>query len=176
MAGVEMIFTLDDRELERQIEILIARGSDLSEPLENIGHDMLVITQRAFELSRSPEGVAWLPSAAATREGRQTLIDTGRLGKNQETFSWIVSAFGVVFGTNVVYAAIHQFGGPIFRRSRASGSDAGTGFGQNLAEAIVGHMTARPFVGASETDQQRWADILAEYIAGPSAAGTGAPA
>ncbi len=33
-------------------------------------------------------------------------------------------------------------------------------------------LPSRAFVGASETDQQRWADTIADYLAGPAA---GAP-
>lgn len=171
MAGVEMRFTLDDGELMRQVDLLIARGSDLHEPLDDIGQDMASITTRAFEESRTPGGVAWLPSAAAKREGRRTLIDRGERGGLMGSFSFIVAAFSVVFGTNMLHAAIHQFGGSFAHAARKGSADAGTGFGQALAEAII-TLPARAFIGASETDQQRWADMLAEYLAGPA----GAPA
>lgn len=169
MSGVEMRFTLDDRELVRQIEGLIARGSNLQEPLEDIGQDMVSITTRAFEESRTPEGVAWLPSAAATREGRRTLIERGVRGGLMGSFSYIATALGVTYGTNMVHAAIHQFGGTI-QTSQARGAaeqNAGTGFGQALAESII-VLPARAFVGASDTDQQRWADTIADYLAAPA--------
>lgn len=168
MAGVEMRFTLDDRELVRQAEALIARGSNLHEPLEDIGQDMVSVSLRAFEQSRTPEGEPWLPSAAATREGRKTLIDRGMRGGLMGSLSYIVSAFGVTYGTNMVHAAIHQMGGTIQHAGRKGASDAGTGFGQALAESIIA-LPARAFVGRSEVDQQRWADTIAGYLAGPDA-------
>lgn len=170
MSGVQMRFTLDDRELARQIEALIARGSDLSEPLDDIGQDMVSITTRAFEESRTPEGVAWQPSAAATREGRRTLIDRGVRGGLMGSFGYVAGPGGVVYGTNMVHAAIHQTGGSFTHGGRQGSADAGTGFGQALAESIV-VLPARAFVGASERDQQRWADTIADYLAGPAAGG-----
>lgn len=171
MAGVTMRFTLADAELMAQVDGLIARGGNLREPLDDIGQDMVSVTTRAFEESRSPEGVAWQPSAAAVAEGRKTLIDRGQRGGLMGSQSYIVGANGVTYGTNVVYAAIHQFGGQIMRGDRRGSADAGTGFGQALAEAIVGYMPARPFIGRSEADQARWADTLAEYLAGAPAGG-----
>lgn len=170
MAGVTMRFTLDDAALLAQVDGLIARGGDLSEPLDDIGQDMVSITIRAFEESRSPEGAAWQASAAAVAEGRKTLIDRGQRGGLMGSQSYIVGPRGVTYGTNIVYAAIHQFGGSINHAGRQGTSDAGTGFGQSLAEAII-TFPARPFIGRSDADQARWADTLADYLAGGAAGG-----
>lgn len=170
MAGVDMRFTLDDRELDRQIDGLIARGADLREPLDDIGQDMVTITLRAFEQSRTPEGIPWGPSAAAVREGRRTLIDRGMRGGLQGSFSYVAGAASVVYGTNIFYAAIHQTGGSFQHAGRRGSADAGTGFGQQLADSII-VLPARAFVGASDTDQQRWADTIADYLAAPAAGG-----
>jgi phage gpG-like protein len=170
MAGFTMRFVLDDAELMAQVDGLIARGGDLSEPLDDIGQDMVSITIRAFEDSRSPEGVAWQPSAAAVAEGRKTLIDRGQRGGLMGSQSYVVGPRGVTYGTNIVYAAIHQSGGSISHAGRQGTSDAGTGFGQTLAEAII-TFPARPFIGRSDADQARWADTLAEYLAGSTVGG-----
>lgn len=172
MSAVQMRFTLDDRELAAQVDGLIARGSDLHEPLDDIGQDMVSISFRAFEESRTPQGVAWQPSAAATREGRKTLIERGQRGGLMGSLSYIVGPDGVTYGTNMVHAAIHQFGGTIQtpQARRSADQNAGTGFGQAFAEAVI-VMPSRAFVGASETDEQRWADTIADYVAGPAAGG-----
>lgn len=169
MSGIQMRFTLDDGALARQIDALIARGSDLHEPLDDIGQDMVSISLRAFEESRTPEGVPWEPSAAATREGRKTLIKRGLRGGLMGSFSYIVGSNGVTYGTNMVHAAIHQFGGEIQtpHARREAAQNAGTGFGQALAESII-VLPARAYVGASDTDQQRWADTIADYLAAPA--------
>ncbi len=170
MSGVQMRFTLDDRELAAQVDGMIARGSDLGEPLDDIGQDMVSISLRAFEESRTPEGVPWQPSAAATREGRKTLIDRGQRGGLMGSLSYIVGPDGVTYGTNMVYAAIHQTGGTIQtpHARRAAEQNAGTGFGQAFAEQVI-VLPSRAFVGASDTDQQRWADTIGDYVGGGAA-------
>lgn len=170
MAGATLRFTLDDAELLAQIDGLIARGGNLQEPLDDIGQDMVTITTRAFEQSRTPEGEPWLPSAAATREGRRTLIERGQRGGLMGSQSYVVGPMGVTYGTNMVHAAIHQFGGTIRtpQAHRSAAQDAGTGFGQSFAEAVI-VLPARAFIGRSETDEQRWADTLADYLSGAPA-------
>lgn len=170
MDGVSMRFTLDDAELLAQVDGLIARGGNLEEPLRDIGQDMVTITTRAFEESRTPEGVAWQPSAAALAEGRRTLIDRGLRGGLMGSQSYVVGPLSVVYGTNMVHAAIHQLGGSFTHAGRRGSADAGTGFGQALAEAII-TLPARAFIGRSEADEQRWADTLADYLAGAPAGG-----
>ncbi len=170
MAGASMRYTLDDAELLAQVDGLIARGGNLQEPLDDIGQDMVTITTRAFEESRTPEGGPWLPSAAAKREGRRTLIDRGQRGGLMGSQSYVVGPMGVTYGTNMLHAAIHQFGGSFAHAGRRGSADAGTGFGQGLAEAIV-TLPARAFIGRSETDEQRWAETLADYLAGAPAGG-----
>lgn len=173
MAGAAMRYTLDDAELLAQVDGLIARGGNLQEPLADIGQDMVSVTTRAFEESRTPEGQAWLPSAAALAEGRRTLIDRGQRGGLMGSQTYVVGPLGVTYGTNMMHAAIHQFGGTIRtpQSHRSAQQDADTGFGQAFAEAVI-VLPARAFIGRSETDQDRWAGILADYLAGAPAGGT----
>lgn len=168
MAGLEFRFTLDDRELMAQVDALVERGDDLSEAWEDIGQDMVTVTTRAFERSQSPEGIAWLPSAAALEDGRKTLIERGTRGGLMNSFSYAVLPMGVVYGTNMVHAAIHQFGGSFEHAAKRGSADAGTGFGAALAAAIV-TLPARPFVGYSAADLQRWERTLADQLAGGAA-------
>lgn len=49
----------------------------------------------------------WIPSKRALEEGGQTLLDKGFLSKLNKD----VSREGVTIGSNLVYAAIHQYGG-----------------------------------------------------------------
>lgn len=163
MAGVEMRFVLDDDAIERQLDGLLARGTNLREPLDDIGQDMVSVTTRAFEKSQSPQGAAWQPSAAARAEGRRTLIDRGLRGGLMGSFSYIVGPDSVVYGTNVVHAAIHQFGGSIEHAGRRGSADAGTGFGAQLAQSLV-TFPARPFVGHSDADLRRWEATLRDHL------------
>ncbi len=67
-------------------------------------------TQLRFQAERAPDGSRWAKSRRAADEGGKTLQDKRRL------FQSIVSKYSEMFGkvgSNVVYAAIHQFGGEI---------------------------------------------------------------
>ena len=162
MAGVEMRFTLDDDAIERQLDELLARGTNLRKPLDDIGQDMVSVTTRAFDKSQSPEGAAWQPSAAARADGRRTLIDRGLRGGLMGSFSYMIGPDSVVYGTNVVHAAIHQFGGSIQPRGAHAVPVAVDG-ARDLARSIV-TFPARPFVGASDRDIRRWEATLRDHL------------
>jgi phage gpG-like protein len=60
---------------------------------------------KGFEKARDPYGAGWKKSS-----GERTLQDTRRL---HNSFTYRVDPGGFVIGTNVLYAAIHQYGGTI---------------------------------------------------------------
>ncbi|HZP98038.1 MAG TPA: phage virion morphogenesis protein [Reyranella sp.] len=168
MSGLEMKFELEDAALERALKELVDRGGDLQPAFKDIGADMLLVTSRAFNLSRSPEGVPWPPSAAALAEGRQTLIDTRNL---RDHFSYVTSPTGVVYGTNVPYAGYLQTGYEFIHEGKANQADP-RAYAQALMESVV-TVPAREFVGASAQDIKRWELTLADYLSGETG---GAPA
>jgi phage gpG-like protein len=63
-----------------------------------------------FRTGRDPYGRQWKPSARSIAEGGQPLRSSGRL---LQSFSSQPNGTGFVIGTNVKYAAIHQYGGII---------------------------------------------------------------
>ncbi len=80
----------------------LAKGA---EAYEGIGTSLKDNIRLGFVDSMSPYGEPWLP--IKYRDG-QPLVDTGRL---RDSITYQASDDGVEVGTNVVYAAIHQFGG-----------------------------------------------------------------
>lgn len=102
-----------------ELDELAARAADLSPVLEVAASDTRTLIDDSFRRSRAPDGDAWAPLTQATlrrrRQGPNTrarkatiLIDTGRL-KNSIQSTHTKTALS--FGTNVQYAAYHQFGG-----------------------------------------------------------------
>lgn len=69
----------------------------------------------SFAGERDPWDRPWPKSLRAEMEGGQTLSDTGRL---RRSFTYRASSRGFVVGTNVRYAATHQYGA-IIRPKRA---------------------------------------------------------
>lgn len=59
-----------------RLEDLMADATDL---LDDVGASLVTSTLHRFETGTDPDGHAWKPSARATREGGQTLVDRGHL-------------------------------------------------------------------------------------------------
>jgi len=64
----------------------------------------------SFAEGRDPWGRPWKKSLRAELEGGQTLSDTGRL---RRSFGYGANPSGFSIGTNVRYAATHQYGATI---------------------------------------------------------------
>ena len=97
-------------------------------------------TRRRMEFEkRGPDGTPWpewSPGYAATRHGGQSLLDaTGALIQSITAFADRQTAG---WGTNVIYAATHQFG--------------------------RGGIPARPFLGVSDEDERALLDIAERWI------------
>ena len=117
-----------------------------------IGSFLETITRERFQSGQAPDGTAWKPSLRALITGGKTLLDTGRLVGS------IVSEAtdrSVEVGTNVIYAAIHQFGGTI--RGKAGKLQFRLANGQFVTKDAV-TMPARPFLGVSSDDEQEILD------------------
>jgi phage virion morphogenesis protein len=147
--------------------------------------------QMRFRTASGPDGKAWEKSFRAKHEGGQTLSLTRRL-RNSITVD--ATNTQVAVGTNVVYAAIHQFGGVIRAKSgpflaipltpvaRSAGSPRNM-TGLHVQQTIKGQfilandkgaaqyllrrqvrMPARPFLGASQSDRSAMQGVVAKYL------------
>jgi len=108
---------------------------------EVIGEALLADSMDAFRSATSPEGEMWPWLSEATLAGikkgrrRQILQRSGRLRKSITRRATVEMA---EVGTNVVYAAIHQFGGEAGRKSHRVNIPAREylGIGDNAQAAI----------------------------------------
>lgn len=97
-----------------------------------------------FRTATDPYGQRWKPSLRAQLEGGQTLSDTGRLRRSFSVQN--VSPRGFAIGTNVIYAATHQFGATIrpkrarFLRFRLAGGQGPLVFAKEV------RIPPRPFL------------------------------
>lgn len=170
MAGVTQTIDLDLETLRAGFQRLRENAEDLRPILDEIGLEMVQSTERRFDDSVEPSGRRWTPSAAARKEGRKTLVKTQNLARG---FGYEADETGVTWGTNVRYAAIHQFGfddlvvvsshDQVIRRAK----------GKKLKAAQARHvpqhtrrmfMPPRPFIGISEGDVGAMADIVAAAL------------
>lgn len=139
------------------------RAEDLTPLMDAIGSHLVGAAQKRIDTTNvSPEGVAWPKSLRATLAGGgPTLYDTGRL---RESITHAPSAREVEIGSNLIYAAIHQFGGDIVPKS------AGALFFTlaNGATVMAGKVTipARPYLGISTEDETVIGDLVALQLTG----------
>lgn len=105
--------TINDLEVQSALAKLTQQLKNNGPVLNAIGGDVLKRVQMNFRNSQSPEGVSW--KALKSRNGKP-LLDTTRL-RNSITYQ--VEGDNVSVGTNVVYAAVHQFGYTFDRAARS---------------------------------------------------------
>ncbi|MGB0695370.1 MAG: phage virion morphogenesis protein [Rhodospirillaceae bacterium] len=179
MAGAAV--TIDDARLRR----LITQGPGrVVDAMDDIGMAMVGSSQRRFETNVGPGGKPWEPSKRAKKQGGQTLVDQGHL---RDSLTYRVLGRVLQWGTNLVYAAIHQFGGTIkreartqtiYRRLNARTGLLGTRFVKRgksnfASDHAVGayeiEMSARPYLGVDDVDEAEILDILAGHLRGAAA-------
>jgi phage virion morphogenesis protein len=151
---MEIRFEISD-DLTPALARAVEAATDFTPAMRAIAGLMEKETRQRFEDSRAPSGAPWLPSQRAIDDGGKTLIDTGAL------LNSIASAFTAteaVAGTNVIYAAIHQFGGTIRPRTRRA---LRTPFGPRGSV----RMPARPFLGFGAAEQEDIPAILRAHLA-----------
>lgn len=182
-------FVLDDRLVRQPLDMLERAAANPQAAYHAIGAYMVFSTQRNIELERTPEGQPWprlSPRTAARRIGRRVrgydhmLRVTNRL---YQSISYDVLG-GVEWGSNLVYARIHQLGGTItmparqgrvtLKSIRRPGGGvrsrfvrSGTKGGEERTVSIGAHtirMPARRYLGFSTADQQAVTEIVADHL------------
>lgn len=147
-----------------------AERLEYATPLFDLVGAMLVTSTRdRFERETDPEGTPWPSSIRVQLEGGKTLFDSGHLANS---FSHEPSNSGVEVGTNVLYAAIQQFGGVI----RPVSADA-LHFSIGGRDVFVKEVTIprRAFLGLEAADEEAIEEIAGDYVLAPFV-GSGADA
>ncbi|WP_419740184.1 phage virion morphogenesis protein [Ruegeria sp.] len=184
MSGARIEIALEGSALRTTLGALAERlgdASDLADLHDAIGALLADGVQRRFIAAKDPDGTPWVESdrAKAGARGGRTLTDTGRL---QHSITWSVEADGVLVGTNVEYAAIHQFGGEIEQSARAQvlAFDGQGRFAARkstrrrktgsvpIAIAQIGArritLPARPFLGIDAEDRAGLAGVMQDWL------------
>ena len=134
---------------------------------DEIGARLVTRTQIRFEQGIAPSGERWPVSARAERQGGQTLVDSARLKNSIEHRA---DNSGVEVGTNVIYAAAHQFGAKTRPRTiRPRLKEAlffpGAAHPVKKVEHPGSNIPARPFLGLAPTDPDWIHRLIAERLA-----------
>jgi phage virion morphogenesis protein len=105
MAGVSV--DVDTRPVQTLLDGLLAKLKDMTPAMREVGEIVVNQSAEAFEDGGLP-GHRWPESSRVKAAGGQTLVNTSRLRRSINSSADMDS---VEVGTNVAYAAIHQFGG-----------------------------------------------------------------
>lgn len=160
MAGATLEFTFKDEEVQamaRRFREQLARVR-FKPLLTSIGNEMVTSVSRRFETGTAPDGSRWPESLRVKMTGGLTLVENHRLWDSISDTGPQVSSRSVEIGTNVEYAAIHQFGGVIRARRAKALRVPGIGFRKSVT------IPARPYLGLSDTDERVIQDLTEDWL------------
>lgn len=126
---------------------MVALGQRPRPIWEAIGQYGESSTRLRFKHQAGPDGRRWVPSIRARETGGQTLVLKARLLRS---ITHNADNRGTSWGTNVIYAAPHQFGAVIKARSAAALRFRLPGGGFVTVKKVT--IPARPFVGVNAED------------------------
>lgn len=179
MPGAALQMSLDQFASFCEAKAKAFQQTDLRKPLTAIKVLLIADVRDNFHGSHAPDGTAWLPlkNPSKRRGGASAkpLRDTGLLMASVTAQGrGHVERIGeheLVLGTNLDYAAVHQFGATIFfpERRRRKPWVFESGGRKVFTRRIRAHtvtIPARPFLGFSERAINRIGLIFAEWMEG----------
>lgn len=161
MSGAEITVTIDDSEVRRAFAQLLDVMDDTTPVMSAIGTGLVGSTHQRFITQTDPDGAAWAaldPEYAQGKRNTRILTESGRL---RDSINSEAGRDEVRVGTNVIYAAIHQFGGVI---KPVSASHLFFRIGGRLIVADQVTLPARPFLGISDEDEAQIAEIVFGFV------------
>lgn len=162
MTGASIDVRIDDKAVKAAFRKLAIAFSGNTRPImAAIGTALVGSTQRRFSTQTDPDGNHWLAvnqDYAATKRNVRILTESGRL---RSSINSRPSNDEVRIGTNVVYAAIHQFGGTI---SAKGGGFLSFRIGGQFIKVRSVKIEARPYLGISADDREEVQDIVFGFV------------
>lgn len=125
---------------------------------KDIGEELVTQTMDRFDEQKDPDGESWPVSIRVSQSGGETLSDTGDL---KGSIHATADSESVAVGTNKIYAAIHQFGGPI-RAKNAKYLKFNIG-GKWSSKTDV-EIPKRSYLGVSDDDLEAINEIIEEHM------------
>lgn len=149
--------------LEGDTEKLLAKLKSLSQTdragtMNAIAEGLRTSTVDRFDKQQAPDGTRWRPSIRARADGGKTLIRSSALRNSIHAAS---DGSGAAVGTNLIYAATHQFGDERTIKAK-NGKYLRFKVGGRWVskESVRIRIPARPFLGISEEDERDIREML----------------
>ncbi len=144
MSGISIRAEITDNGIRAKLTALIALGRNPSDAMRDIATYGESSTSERFKLQIGPDGNRWKPSLRVQLHGGKTLTKDGYLSGSIASRS---SSKFAEWGSNRIYAAIHQLGGKA---------------GRGLRSKIV----PRPYLGVNDENDSDILDILQARVEG----------
>ena len=146
----------------------IAAGlTDMSDVMNDIGRFLVASTKRRFDDTEAPDGSQWAPRSPVTlaiyaREKAKFGPVLHKSGVLRQSINHSYGPDEVTVGTNVIQAAVMQFGAAQGAFGASIGKDKK---GRDHFHSIpFGNIPARPFIGLSDSDRTGVLDIIGEWL------------
>lgn len=153
--------------IEGELEGLFARLEQMADVdkagiMNAIAEGVRTSTLERFRSEESPEGTRWRPSIRAAERGGKTLTKSAGL---KSSIRAQADSSGAAVGTNLVYAATHQFGDERTIRAK-KGRYLRFQIGDRWVSipSVRVNIPARPFLGISKEDEEEIKAILDEVF------------
>lgn len=130
--------------------------------LTSIGAELATSIKSRFKTNIAPDGIPWPTSKAARKRGGKTLQNTGRL---RDSIVSSANSRSVRVGTNLRYAAAHQFGARArILRPRRKKALFWPGAKHPVKKVSLPALPKRPFVGISRVDSRLVREIIIGHL------------
>lgn len=145
---------IDDESIHRRLRHLLKATNDLTPLMREIGPLLEGAAQRAFAEERAPDGGGWARLSEVTialreKAGRWPGKKLQASGELAQSISWLATTDSVTVGTNVIYAAVQQFGA---KKREFKG------------KAPWGDIPPRPFLGVSDDNRDDIRELVVQYV------------
>ena len=157
MIGVRWL--LKDDQAQAALKKAATKMANPEAALKQIGGVGLRSIAKTFKAGGRP--AKWKPSIRASKTGGKTLLRTARLLRS---ITMRVARRSVTWGTNTIYARIHQLGGVIKPKSGKTLKINIPGVGWRSMEKVT--IPARPFLVIQDEDIRVFKRIIAEEVTG----------
>lgn len=118
-------------------------------------------TRLRFKKGIGPDGARWKPSARAQASGGQTLVQKGQHGGLLGSITHRADNNSAEWGSNKIYAGIHQLGGEIRPRTAKSLRFQVGGRWVSTRRVV---MPARPFLGVNAEDGREIQAVVVDVV------------
>ena len=161
MAGSFITISVEDAAARAMLNRL--GQIDTTPLMERLGERIQAWTQDRFDANqqKAPDGTPWAKLNADYAQSKPQHLQNRRLtlsGHLRRSIRWqLLDSRSVQVGTNVPYAAIHQFGGTIRPKKGKALS-----FGGRLVRSVT--IPARPYFGISAQDNKEIQEIIKDWV------------